>query len=89
LDGENFFVGKTLVSSSQDVLDPGGIEWSHVLALFLSEKGNKCRWIASVEASLIFNVSRPFRKIERYKLGSSIDEPLSWDCCTMDVVCSS
>ena len=68
-------MGKTLASSSQMVIDPKGREWSHALALSLSEKGNKGGKIALVEAPLIFNVSHTFIKFERCKLGSSIGEP--------------
>jgi len=65
---------KALVSSSHVVIDHGGRECSHALALSLSENGNRCREIASVVAPLISKVSHTCRNTEKCKLGFSISE---------------
>jgi len=63
---------KTFVSSSLEAMDPGGKEWSHILALSLSKSENRRRWIASMEAPLIFNVSYTSRRPR----GAGWDPPL-------------
>ena len=79
LCGKNF-TRKTLVSSSHAVIDPRDREWSHTLALSLSEKGKKWWRIASVEAPLIFNMSHTSRKMR----GASWEPPLV--SCQTDIV---
>jgi len=79
LGGKNF-ARKAFVSSSHVEIDPGGSECSHALALSLSENGNRHRRMASADASLIFSVSQTSKNTERCRLGSSIGEPLNWDC---------
>ena len=73
------------MSSFHVVMDPGGKEWSHNLSLSLSENENRHRQIASVEVSLILNVSNTSIKTERCKLGSSISLPPNWDYCTIEM----
>ena len=64
---------------------PNGQVRSHALTLSLKEKGNKRRWLASLEAPLIFMVSHTSKKIERYKLGSSMGVPPNCDCFTIEI----
>jgi len=63
LGGKNL-ARKAFVSSSHVVIDPGGKECSHALALSLSENRNKRRRMASVDAPLIFRVSYTSRTTE-------------------------
>jgi len=79
------FTRKTLVSLSHVVMHSEGKELSHALGLSLSEKGNSCNGIASIETPLSFNVSHTSKNIERCKLGSSNGVSLNWDCCTMEI----
>ena len=66
---------KTLVSSSHVVIEPRVKEWSHNYALSLREKVNKCKHIASMEATSIFKVSHTSRKTDRCKFGSFMGVP--------------
>ena len=53
--------------------------------LVLEEKRKKQRRITLVKTSFNFNVSHTSKKIERWRLGSSIGEPPNWDYWTIDM----
>jgi len=66
-------------------MESGGSGWSQARALSLSEKGNSCRRIALVDTPFSFNVPHTSKKIESWRLGSSIGEPPNWDGWTIDM----
>ena len=79
-----YLARNALVSSSHVVTECIGNEWSHALALSVSANGNIWRRMASEETLFIFKVLHTFKKIKRWKLGSSISKPPNWDCLTME-----
>lgn len=84
LGGKNL-AKKALVNSSHVVMHLDGKEYNQALALSLSENGNKCRQIASVETSFSFNVSHTSKNAEGCRFGSSKGVPPNRDCYTLEM----
>ena len=66
---------KALVSSSHVVIHPKAKNEAKLLPYPLSEKGNKCSRMASVETSFSFNVSHTFEMTEGCRFDSSKGVP--------------
>jgi len=66
-------------------MHPDDKDCNQALALSLKEKGNRHRWIASVETPLSFNISHTSKKTERCIFGSSKGVPPKWNCCTIEM----